>query len=531
MHRRSPIRSSTATHRFSRWLRTTTPLDAVLITVVIVLSAGAAASVVMPSLHMRIVAPRLDLVLDTLATVVTLAVAMLGWARFREHGEPMAVFRAAAFLILSIANGLLVVLPITGLERQAGLVLEDPGQAPLYVFTFARLFAAALLVLGGVASIRTKRVDHAPAIVLGSAAAMLLIIALAQAGADRLPDLRVIGTVALQGGAPGGGSLLPTPTPLGATLLVLGAALFMWTAGLSRRLYRRDGRIGDAYLAIGLVVAAFAQIDAAAAPSVYAGLGTSGDVLRLAFGVILLLGIQAETLGAFSRLKLAQEDQARLQVVELQRASLEERTRLSRELHDGLAQDLWLAKLKSGRLAALPHLSDEGRALARELGDAIDAGLVEAHQAVSALRISTEMTGTLCEVMARSVDEFSERYGLRAEFEGPPDLPSLPPRAQAEALRITQEALTNVRRHADATVVLVRAAVENGRLVLVVQDNGRGFDPSGVGRSAFGIASMRERAELIGGEVRIESRPMDGTRISLLVPIGIAVDPVPGGCQ
>ena len=131
----------------------------------------------------------LDLVLDTLATVVTLAVALLGWARFRERGEPMAVFRAAAFLVLAIANGLTVALVITGLDRQAGMALAAPGQAPLYVFTFARVFAAALLVLGGIASIRRRRVDHAPAIVLGSAVAMLIIIALAQAGADRLPSL------------------------------------------------------------------------------------------------------------------------------------------------------------------------------------------------------------------------------------------------------------------------------------------------------------------------------------------------------
>jgi signal transduction histidine kinase len=506
-------------------------LDGILIVVVIVLSVATAASVIVPSLHVRVVAPALDLVLDTLATVVTLAVALLGWARFRQQGEPAAVFRAAAFLVLAIANGLLVVLAITGLERQAGLALEAPGQAPLYVFTFARVFAAALLVLGGIASLRTRRVDHAAVIVLGSAAAMLLIVALAQVRADDLPSLGFIGVLGLQGSAQGAGSLLPNPTPLGAAMQVLGAALFLWAAGLSRRLYRRDRRIGDGYLAIGLVVAAYAQVDAAASPSVYAGLATSGDVLKLAFDVILLLGIQAEARAAFSRLTQAHEDQARLQVIELEHAALEERTRLSRELHDGLAQELWLAKLKSGRLAALPDLGPEGRALAGELGEAIDAGLVEAQQAVAALRASAEPTGTLSEVMSRSVDEFAERFGLRAEFESQPDLPRLPPRAQAEALRIAQEALTNVRRHADATVVLVRAVVENGRLILVVQDNGRGFDPSAVGRSAFGIASMRERAALIGGEVRIESRPQDGTRISLLVPVPVVVAPASEGIR
>ena len=77
----------------------------------------------------------------------------------------------------------------------------------------------------------------------------------------------------------------------------------------------------------------------------------------------------------------------------------------------------------------------------------------------------------------------------------------------------------------------VRAAVEDGRLVLVVQDNGRGFDPTSVGRSAFGLASMRERAALIGGEVRIESRPLDGTRISLFVPVPLVVAPASEGIR
>ena len=245
--------------------------------------------------------------------------------------------------------------------------------------------------------------------------------------------------------------------------------------------------------------------------------------------MILLLGIQAEARAAVSRLRRAHEDQARLQVIELEHAALEERTRLSRELHDGLAQDLWLAKLKSGRLAALPDLGPEGRTLAGELGEAIDAGLVDAQQAVAALRLSAGPAGTLSEVMSRSVDEFADRFGLRAEFEGQPDLPRLSPRVQAEALRIAQEALNNVRRHADATVVRVRAAVEDGRLVLVVHDNGRGFDPASVGRSAFGLASMRERAGLIGGELRIESRPLDGTRVSLLVPVALVVAPASEG--
>jgi signal transduction histidine kinase len=514
-----PIGSSpTPTQTSFLRLRSTMSLDGVLIAAVVALAVSLALSVVVPAIRVRLIAPPMDLVLDTLTTVVSLFVAMLAWVRFRQAGEPIALFQAAAFTVLTVSNSLTVVLVTAGMDGQAGFSYAAPGQAPLYDFTFARVFAASLLVLGGVASLRKRHVERAPAIVLASALAMLLMIALIQVGADRLPSL----------GSYDAGSLL-SPTPIGAALQLLGAALFLIAAGLSRRLSRRDRSIGDGYMAVGFVFAAFAQIQTALYPSTYSGIIASGDLLRLAFNVILLLGIQAEARAALSRLQQANDDLARLQVVELEHAALEERARLSRELHDGLAQELWLAKLKTGRLSALPDLGLEGRALAGELETAIDAGLADAQQAVAALRLSGEPAGSLYEVMSRSVDEFADRFGLRAEFECQPGLPQLPPRAQAEALRIAQEALNNVRRHADATVVRVKAAVEDGRLVLVVRDNGRGFDLGAVGRSAFGLASMRERAALIGGELHIESRPRDGTCVSLFLPFPLVAVPAVEG--
>jgi signal transduction histidine kinase len=209
------------------------------------------------------------------------------------------------------------------------------------------------------------------------------------------------------------------------------------------------------------------------------------------------------------------------QLIERERAlaAAQERERVARELHDGLAQDLWLAKLKTARLAALPGLRPEARALSSEVGAAVDAGLVEARQAVAAMRISSDRNGTLQELLARSLDDFEDQFGLRVAFECDSALPVLSPHAEAEALRIVQEALTNVRRHADATVVRVDACAQDGRVVLSVADNGRGFDTAGVGNGAYGLASMRERASLIGGELEIESAPRKGTRVRLCVPL------------
>ncbi len=498
-------------------------LDGVLVAAVIALALGTAASVIVPDLRARVVAPSLDLVLDTLTTVVTLSVAALAWVRFRQRGDPIAAFQAAAFLVLAIANSLTVIITTMGLDVVAGMALASPGQAPIYIFTFARIFAAALLVLGGLASLRERLVDHGPVIVLGSAFTMVLAIALVQAGAERLPALASIGNRDLASGMGGAAPFPSSLMPLGAVAQVLAASLFLWAAGLSRRLHRRDGLIGDGYLAIGFVFAAFAQVHTAIFPGTYTGLVTSGDVLRLAFDVILLLGIQAQATAILAHLRSVNADLARLGQADVQRAGLEERARLSRELHDGLAQDLWLAKLTTGRLAGLADLGTEARALAGELSHTIDTGIAEAQQAIAALREPTEPTcSSFSELLSRCVYEFGDRFGLRVEFTCEQHLPQLTAPAQAEALRIAQEALNNVRRHADATVVRVRAGVESGRFVVVVGDNGRGFNPDTVGRTAFGLASMRERAALIGGELRIDSRPLDGTRVSLLVPLALA---------
>ena len=493
------------------------------------LTLGGLASVVTPVSDARIYAPSLDLVLDTLAALVAMAIGALAWVRFREHAEPAALFQSAAFLVLAIANGTAVVLATTGLDEHVGWTLSAPGQTPLYVFTLARLLAAGLLVVGGVGALRGRHTRRGVRVVIVSVIATLGILALVAVPADSLPALGA-GRSSIPVETAVGGAM-PGPTLLGAVVSVLVAGLLLWAAALSRRLYRRDGSIGNAYLAVGLTIASFAQGATTIYPGLFTGVVTGGDLLWLAFNVILLLGIQAQMHATLGDLRVANADLARLRVVEVERAGLAERVRLSRELHDGLAQNLWLAKLKAGRLAALPDRGPEAAALTDELAAAIEAGLVEAQHAVAAMRLSGEPSGTLQDLLSRSVEEFADRFSVRAEFECATDLPSLSPRTQAEALRIAQEAMSNVRRHADATVVRVRAFVDAGRLVIAIRDNGRGFDPGAVGQAAFGIAGMRERAALIGGELSIESAPHDGTRVSLvlpLVPVTAAVGISPG---
>ena len=499
--------------------------DVVLVATGVALALAGAVSVVMPALDARVVSPSLDLVLDTVTTFVAASVAALAWIRYRQRDEPVALYQAAAFLVLGITNGMTVLLTVSGLDGRVGATLAAPGQGPIYVFVLARFVAAVLLVAGSWDALRQRRPRHPGLLLAGSLLATAAILLLLALPAGVLPAIGTTPTGPLD--AAGNATGAPTLTLLGGLACGAGAGVYLWAAALSRQLYRRDGGIGDAFLSIGLVFAGFAQIATVTDPGIYSGLVTAGDVLRLAFDVILVLGIQAQLHASLGELRDVNTNLGRLRTVEVERAAQAERVRLSRELHDGLAQNLWLAKLKAGRLAAIPGLGAEATALTEELDLAIEAGLVEAQQAVAALRMSSEHSGTLRELLSRTVDDFADRFGLRVQFECPEDLPSLTPSAQVEALRIAQEALTNVRRHADATVVHVKALIETGRLVVAVADNGRGFDIDAVGDSAYGLAGMRERAGLIGGELRLVSAPLRGTVVSLVVPLSLVAAAVP----
>ena len=496
---------------------------------VVVLACLSAAVVFVPMVGGQHVEAGLDLVLDTFATVVTLGVAAVAWVRYREIGAPVALFQASAFLVLAIASGASLLFVVGRLDvALADFGLNMPREAQPQITTAGHLMAATLLVLGAAVSLRGIRVRQQWLILLGPAVALLAIIHFAGAWSPYVPPLSSVFILSYLPTWPSFQPVPPTPTPLGVGLHLVACGLFVLAAELTRRHHRRTGAMGDGFLAVGLVFAAYGELHTAFFPGTYGGLVTSGDILTVAFAVVLLIGIEAEGRATRAALGRANETLGRLKDVEVRRAALEERTRLSRELHDGLAQDLWLAKLKIGRLGAIRGLGPEATQVCDELTGAIDAGLADARQAVMALRLGSEPDVSLSELMARYVDDFADRFGLRAEFQCAGELPRLTPRAEAELLRIVQEALNNVVRHADATVVRVRAGVVDAHLELVVADNGIGFEPSEVKNGCFGLASMRERALIIGGALAINSRPQDGTRIRVSVPLGAAEGAVTG---
>jgi signal transduction histidine kinase len=464
-----------------------------------------------------VVAPALDLVLDTVAALVMAAVALLSWIRFDERRDAVALVQAAAFIPLGAAHAVSVIGHVmagaaAGIGPGGSVVIGGMWPLELAILGAGRLIAAAALVVGDLANLRGFRTRHPGRVVVFPATVFVAVLIAIMAAGDGLPLL-----VTSRDG-------VASTTALGVAVQLVSAWLTLVAAELSRRLWRRDHVIAGAYLALGLIVACFAQVHEVLFPNAESVHVATSDLLWLAFGIMLAVAIEAEARRTLGDLRQANQTLARLKDAEAERAALEERTNLSRELHDGLAQDLWLAKLKTARLMALPGLGAEAATLSAELDGAIEAGLAEARNAVETLRIGSLRTSSFRDLLAHSVEEFEDRFGVRTELSCPAVLPDLEPRIQSELLRIAQEALSNVARHADATLVTVDVGAVDGRLRMTVRDNGRGFDaarfePGQAADGHFGLAGMRERAGLSRGELTIDSQPLGGTSVSVTVPL------------
>ncbi|HLX33941.1 MAG TPA: sensor histidine kinase [Candidatus Limnocylindrales bacterium] len=490
--------------------------DILLGIVVVVLTVGSVITL-LPGPRLVVRSPNLDLVLNTLTAVAAAGAAGLAWIRYRIERENSALFESSGFMILFVTRALLVAVAITGHPERIGLTLDAPQQWPIYGWTLARIGTATLLILGATATlVRSRRLPPGPIVLLelGPAVAIIAILAFLPNVDSSLPPLiGQTGFAALGGNA----DVLPGMNPAGIVIQGIVALFYLRGAQLYREIYRQRGRQYAGYMSIGLVVAAFSQLHWAILPGIYVGVVTADDLLRATFSVILLLGIDAQSRSDVRALRLANARLHALRSADAERAALEASARLAREVHDGLSQDLWLAKLTQARLAKVPDLPDDARVLNNDIGDAVDRALGGARAVLATMRTGSDGP-TVGESLERAVEDFGERSGIKVEFSSSGTTPALPSRTAAELLRIVQEALTNVRKHADATVVRVTATWGRSAFEVLVADNGRGFDPGSIDGSTYGIRGMRERAGIIGGEVEVESRPRDGTRIRLRVP-------------
>lgn len=192
----------------------------------------------------------------------------------------------------------------------------------------------------------------------------------------------------------------------------------------------------------------------------------------------------------------------------------EERLRIARDLHDGVGQAVTALQIELRLMAGSPdgrarHLAEASR-LAEEV-------LAEIRQTVMALRPAQLAEGGFAEALGAGVERFELRTGIPASLRTHGDLSMVPGDVATAALRILQEALTNVSRHAGAGEVGVVATVGGGTFALEVRDDGCGFDPARAGGS--GILGMRERATFFGGTAEVGSADGEGTRVRVVIPL------------
>jgi NarL family two-component system sensor histidine kinase YdfH len=197
----------------------------------------------------------------------------------------------------------------------------------------------------------------------------------------------------------------------------------------------------------------------------------------------------------------------------------QERERMARELHDTLAQGL--AGLILQLEAADSHLDHGDPLQAQEVVQQAmrraRTTLDEARRAIRALRPAVLEYGSLIEALGREVDQFAEGTGVRAVLDVAAGSPDVSPEMAQDILRIVQESLSNVARHAHAGHVLVQLAKTEQGFQVVVKDDGVGFDPAQAWErpDCFGLAGMQERAERLGGALRVESERTQGTTVEL----------------
>ena len=206
-----------------------------------------------------------------------------------------------------------------------------------------------------------------------------------------------------------------------------------------------------------------------------------------------------------------------------------ERERIAREMHDGLAQVLGYVNTKS---QAVERLLDDGRVdEARqqlvELAVAARSVYVDVREAILSLSTPVPPERGLASALEEYAEQYAESSKLAVRFKATPEAEQAPLTAgvQSEVFRIVKEALTNVRKHASANRVTITMSRDANDVVVLVSDDGVGFDPQTVGSRReswphFGLAGMRERAESVCGTIVWRSKPGAGAEVELRVPTG-----------
>ena len=432
-------------------------------------------------LHFAYRAFGLHVALETTAAFVAFLVAHLFYGRFRQSGRVDDLALTLSLGVIACANGFFAAIPAA---------ISNGSAAPFATWAplSGRLIGEALFVFAAFAPrrrlahpARTARI--AMLCCFGLLAAVAVGVGLA---ADRLPS--GIDPNAM----PGRSHLLEAPVGI---VVVQAAGILLYAVAAIGFTRRAEAAADDfmVFLAVGAILAAIARWNYLLYPSLYSPWVYTGDAFRLASYVLLWFGAARE-IGSYWRSRA-------------EKAVLEERRRLARDLHDGVAQELGFIATRAQELAATRDSE------AQRIAAAAERGLDEARRAIAALTRAVDEP--LDVALAQAAEEVAGRVGARVRLSLDPAA-DVPATTREALLRIVREAVTNATRHGGADSISVELTNGDG-LLLRIADDGVGFDPKDPS-AGFGLISMRDRARALGGELRIASRPGHGTEIEVVLP-------------
>jgi signal transduction histidine kinase len=454
------------------------------VTLLAALLAGVLTDLVIfvPSLHYAYRSASTRVMLETTATLVGLLTTFLLWGRVRQRKRLDDLLLFVALALLSISNLVFAVLP----------ALRWTRPHPFSMWTTLATGAVGAAVLATASVLRDRQLVNSERAALRGllAVATILVILGGVVGAvvDRLP----VGLDPARSQGPtnwpeiGNGSIVVSQ--MGIAVLFAVAAF-----GFTRRAERDQDEL-LLWLGAGSAVAALARVNYFVFPSLYSDWFYTGDALRLCFYVLLFIG-------AVREIHIYQRAYADSRV-------LEERRRIARDLHDGLAQELSFITTSARDLAVG---SPRAGALL-QLASAAQRGLDESRRAIASL--TQEADEPIGAALVQAVEEIAERHGARVEVEAA-GATDIAPDQREQLLRIAREAVTNAARHAGADVI--RVELQNGgtSLRLRVDDDGAGFDVGAVSPNGFGLVAMKERAAAMGAEFTIDSGHGRGTTVEV----------------
>lgn len=238
------------------------------------------------------------------------------------------------------------------------------------------------------------------------------------------------------------------------------------------------------------------------------------------FIVVASLSLLA-LVGGIARLLEKRKHQRRLKELEQERAIERERARIAQDLHDDLGSSLTRISLLSDLARADKDHPRQVEVHAQKISQSAGQTVRALEEIVWALRPGSDSLQSLVDYIAHFANELFEGNRARCRLDLPHDLParSLPPEMRHNIFLVVKEALTNALKHAGAREVRVQAKTMGNRLIILVQDDGRGFvapEEDGSGRR-HGLGNMRRRAEAMGGTLTVESSASGGTTIKLAV--------------